>query len=153
MLTIGKLALGAAVTSDTIRYYEKEGLLTPAAKTSAGYRLYDEQAIRRLRFIKHAQQCGFSLSEIRDLLTLKENEAACCHDVRTIAIEKKLLLEHKIKALKDMSQALSELITICGDDSSPLADCPIIEALENSAVKPRFSIRPRSEGDQGVEDV
>ena len=135
MLTIGKLALGAVVTSDTIRYYEKEGLLKPAAKTEAGYRLYDEQAIRRLRFIKHAQQCGFSLTEIRELLALKENDAACCNDVRSVAIEKKLLLEHKIKALRDMSQALSELITMCGDELRPLADCPIIEALENSRGK------------------
>jgi len=135
VLTIGKLALGAAVTSDTIRYYEKEGLLAPAAKTGSGYRLYDEQAVRRLRFIKHAQQCGFSLTEIRELLALRENDAACCNDVRSVAIEKKLLLEHKIKALKDMSQALNELITMCADNSRPLAECPIIEALENSMVK------------------
>jgi MerR family Zn(II)-responsive transcriptional regulator of zntA len=75
------------------------------------------------------------LTEIRELLALRENDAACCNDVRSVAIEKKLLLEHKIKALKDMSQALSELITICADDSRPLVDCPIIEALENSMVK------------------
>ena len=135
MLTIGKLALGSVVTTDTIRYYEKEGLLAPASKTGAGYRLYDEQAVRRLHFIKHAQQCGFSLMEIRELLALKESDDACCNDVRRVANEKKLLLEHKIKALKDMSQALSELITICNDESRPLANCPIIEALENSMVK------------------
>ncbi len=135
MLTIGKLAHSFAVTTDTIRYYEKEGLLTPASKSGAGYRLYDVQAVRRLRFIKHAQHCGFSLTEIRELLALKESDAACCNDVRSVAIEKKLLLEHKIKALKDMSQALSELIMICSDKTRPLADCPIIEALENSSVK------------------
>lgn len=135
MHTIGKLALAAEVTSDTIRYYEKEELLTPTTKTSAGYRLYNEDALRRLRFIKQAQQCGFSLAEIRELLTLKNRDAACCKDVRSVAIEKKLQLEHKIKALQVMSQALSELITICNDEAKPLDECPILAALETSMTK------------------
>lgn len=132
MLTIGKLALSADVTTDTVRYYEKEGLLAPARKTDAGYRLYDDAAIRRLRFIKQAQHCGFSLAEIRELLALKNSDAACCKDVRSVAIEKKLHLEHKIKALRVMSQALSDLITICDDDTRPLEECPILAALESS---------------------
>ena len=132
MLTIGKLALSADVTTDTVRYYEKEGLLAPVRKTDAGYRLYDDTAIRRLRFIKQAQQCGFSLAEIRELLALKSSDAACCKDVKSVAIEKKLHLEHKIKALCVMSQALSELITICDDETRPLEECPILAALESS---------------------
>ena len=132
MLTIGKLALSADVTTDTVRYYEKEGLLAPVRKTDAGYRLYDDTAIRRLRFIKQAQQCGFSLAEIRELLALKSSDAACCKDVKSVAIEKKLHLEHKIKALQVMSQALSELITICDDETRPLEECPILAALESS---------------------
>ena len=135
MLTIGKLALRFDVTTDTLRYYEKEGLLAPARKTYAGYRLYDDEAVRRIGFIKQAQQCGFSLTEIRELLTLKNSDAACCKDVRGVAIEKKLHLEHKIKALRVMSQALSELITICDDDTKPLDDCPILAALESSMEK------------------
>ena len=67
MHTIGKLAQQAEVTTDTVRYYEKEGLLVPTRKTDAGYRLYDENAVRRLRFIRQAQECSFSLAEIRDL--------------------------------------------------------------------------------------
>ncbi len=132
MLTIGKLALSVDVTTDTVRYYEKEGLLAPARKTGAGYRLYDDAAIRRLRFIKQAQRCGFSLAEIRELLALKHSDAACCSDVKRVAIEKKLHLEHKIKALRVMSQALSELITICDDETRPLEECPILTALESS---------------------
>lgn len=135
MLTIGKLALCAEVTADTLRYYEKEGLLAPARKTDAGYRLYDDEAIRRLRFVRQAQQCGFSLAEIRELLALKNSNAACCKDVRSVAIEKKLQLEHKIKALKAMSQALNELITICDDETRPLDECPILTALESSLTK------------------
>lgn len=133
--TIGKLALATDVTSDAIRYYEKEGLLAPTTKTGAGYRLYNEDAVRRLRFIKQAQQCGFSLSEIRELLTLKNSNAACCKDVRSVAIDKKLQLAHKIKALQIMSQALTELITICNDEARPLDECPILAALETSMAK------------------
>lgn len=132
MLTIGKLALSADVTTDSVRFYEKQNLLSPARKTYAGYRLYDDTALRRLRFIKQAQQCGFSLAEIRELLALKSSNAACCKDVRSVAIEKKLHLEHKIKALRVMSQALSELITICDDETRPLEECPILAALESS---------------------
>lgn len=132
MLTIGKLALSADVTTDSVRFYEKQNLLAPARKSAAGYRLYDDTALRRLRFIKQAQQCGFSLAEIRELLALKSSNAACCKDVRSVAIEKKLHLEHKIKALRVMSQALSELITICDDETRPLEECPILAALESS---------------------
>jgi DNA-binding transcriptional MerR regulator len=133
--TIGKLALVTDVTSDAIRYYEKEGLLAPTTKTGAGYRLYNEDAVRRLRFIKQAQHCGFSLAEIRELLTLKNSDAACCKDVRSVAIDKKLQLAHKIKALQIMSQALTELIAICNDEARPLDECPILAALETSMAK------------------
>lgn len=135
MHTIGKLAQHAEVTTDTVRYYEKEGLLAPARKTDAGYRLYDEDSVRRLRFIRQAQQCGFSLTEIRELLTLKNTDAACCRDVRNVAVEKKLQLEHKIRALQLMSQALTELVTICNDDARSLDECPILAALESSMAK------------------
>ena len=135
MYTIGKLAQQLAITADTVRYYEKEGLLLPARKTEAGYRLYDEEAVRRLRFIRQAQQCGFSLLEIHELLQLKSSDAACCNDVRSVAVEKKLQLEHKIRALQQMSGALSELIHICNDASRPLGDCPILAALESSMQK------------------
>ncbi|MFN3751682.1 MAG: heavy metal-responsive transcriptional regulator [Thiobacillus sp.] len=135
MHTIGKLAAATDVSTDTIRYYEKEGLLAPVAKTGAGYRLYDADAVRRLRFIRQAQQCGFSLTEIRELLSLKNSDAACCKDVRSVAIAKKLQLEHKIRALQAMSDALSALIAVCNDGTRPLDECPILAALENSMAK------------------
>lgn len=132
MHTIGKLATEAEVTTDTIRYYEKEGLLAPTGKTEAGYRLYGEGAVLRVRFIKQAQQCGFSLAEIRELLALRNSDAACCKDVKSVAIAKKLQLEHKIRALTVMSQALSELIVICDQEDGPADECPILDALEDS---------------------
>ena len=132
MLTISKLASRAEVTTDAIRHYEREGLIVAAARTAAGYRQYDGDAIRRLGFIKQAQQCGFSLTEIRELMALKNSNAACCSDVRTVAVEKKLQLEHKIRALQLMSGALTELITVCNEVTRPLDECPILAALESS---------------------
>lgn len=136
-LTIGKIAKIAQVSVDTIRYYEKEGLLSPANKSEAGYRLYKEDAVRRLNFIKHAQQCGLSLAEIRDLLELKSRDDACCNDVRSLAVQKKLQIENKVKSLKAMSRALSELIEVCAGDRKPLDECPILAALEVSLTKDR----------------
>jgi MerR family Zn(II)-responsive transcriptional regulator of zntA len=132
MYTIGKLARQADVTADALRYYEKEGLLAPARKTDAGYRLYDEDAVRRLRFIRQAQRCGFSLGEIGEILALRRSDAACCKDVRGVAMDKKLQLEHKIRALQVMSRALTELVSICTDETGPLDECPILAALETS---------------------
>src|SRR6516225_5603413 len=67
MFTIGKLAGLTSVSNDTLRYYEQEGLIRPTAKSAAGYRLYDQDSARRIHFIKHAQRCGFTLAEIREL--------------------------------------------------------------------------------------
>lgn len=130
MFTIGKLASQAELSIDAIRYYEKARLLQPVRKTDAGYRLYDEGALRRIRFIKQAQQCGFSLSEIRELLALRKGDGACCNDVRSIAIAKKRALTDKIKAMQAMSRALSDLIAICDDDAKPVDECPILASLE-----------------------
>jgi MerR family Zn(II)-responsive transcriptional regulator of zntA len=129
-LTIGKVASAAEVSTDTLRYYEREGLIGPASKSSGGYRLYDRDAVRRVRFIKQAQNCGFTLAEIRALLDLRAGEAACCGDVRRFSLEKKLQLEAKIKAMRAMSKALDHLIAACSDESRPLDDCPILAAFE-----------------------
>jgi MerR family Zn(II)-responsive transcriptional regulator of zntA len=130
MLTIGKVAERAQVTADSIRFYEREGLIKPAQKSASGYRLYTGEAIRRIGFIKHAQQCGFSLAEIRELLELRSTDSACCDDIYRVAVEKKLQLAKKIKALNAMSSALSGLIEICSHDKKPLDECPILGALE-----------------------
>lgn len=145
MFTIGKLAALAAVSVDAVRYYEKEGLLRPARKTEAGYRLYDRDAGRRIQFIKHAQECGFTLAEIRQLLELGSRTGACCNDVRGIAITKKLQLEQKIKTMKMMSNALTEMVRICDDETKPLDECPILSALETTT-SPRRARRKNGQG-------
>ncbi|TCT07047.1 heavy metal-responsive transcriptional regulator [Paralcaligenes ureilyticus] len=134
-LTIGKLAKLTEISTDTLRFYEDQSLLIPAGKTEAGYRLYGQDAVRRLDFIRHAQHCGMTLSEIRQLLELRADDNSCCSDVRSLAIRKKLQLEHKIKTMQAMSQALSELIDICTAENQPLDDCPILAALESSIAK------------------
>jgi len=132
MLTIGKLAGLTSVSNDTLRYYEQEGLIRPAAKSPGGYRLYDQDAVRRIHFIKHAQGCGFTLAEIRELLGLRMRDKACCGDVRTRAIEKKLQIESKIRAMMAMSKALDQLITECTNEKQPVKECTIIAALERT---------------------
>lgn len=130
MLTIGAVANKTQVTTDSLRYYEREGLIRPAAKSAGGYRLYTEEAIRRVAFIKQAQQYGFSLAEIRELLEPHATDAACCDDIYRVAVEKKLQLERKIRALGAMSQALTRLVEMCSRDRQSLDDCPILGALE-----------------------
>jgi len=136
MFTIGKLATLTSVSNDTLRYYEDEGLVKPVGKSPAGYRLYDGDSARRIHFIKHAQQCGFTLAEIRDLLALRGRDKACCGDVRTRAIEKKLQIENKIRAMKIMSKALDQLIAECANETHPVKECTIIAALERANVSP-----------------
>jgi MerR family Zn(II)-responsive transcriptional regulator of zntA len=139
-LTIGKMAGLAGVSPDTLRYYEREQLIRPSAKSRSGYRLYERDALRRIRFIKQAQQCGFSLSEIRSLLALRTNTDARCRDLRRLAVEKQLQIDSKIKAMKAMSKALRHLIDECKVEERPLNECPILAALERAngaRVKPR----------------
>ncbi len=137
MFTIGKLASLSGVSNDALRYYEREGLLAPAGKSPAGFRLYDQDAARRIRFIKQAQECGFTLAEIRELLVLRTRDRACCGDVRTRTIEKKLQIEKKIRAMSAMSKALDQLIADCADEAQPVKACTIIAALERANLSGR----------------
>ena len=132
MLTIGKLAAIADVRTDTLRYYEREQLLMPASKSDSGYRLYDGESVRRIRFIKQAQQCGFTLSEIGQLLALRHRQSARCGDVRKLAVEKKQQLEARISRMKTMSKALDRLILDCAVPTRHVDECPILSALDRA---------------------
>ena len=132
MFTIGKLASLTKVSSDTLRYYEDERLIKPARRSPAGYRLYDQDSARRIHFIKHAQACGFTLAEIRELLALRGRDRTSCGDVRKRAVEKKLQIEARIRAMKAMSKALDQLIADCANATRPVRDCTIMAALEQA---------------------
>ena len=96
-LTVGKLAALADVSANAVRFYEREGLMQVPAKTESGYRLYGPQGVQRLRFIRQAQHCGFTLSEIQALLQLRDEASSCCNDVRNKVVEKKLELEARAR--------------------------------------------------------
>jgi MerR family copper efflux transcriptional regulator len=128
-LFIGKVARQAGVGVETIRFYERQGLLTTPIRKDSGYRLYPEHVLGRIRFIKRAKELGFSLREIKELLELRRNSSAPCEDVCEKAQAKIANIEGKIAMLTKMKQALSELFAACQVRAS-LADCPILEFLE-----------------------
>ena len=128
-LTIGKLACQGGVNVMTIRYYEQRGLLTKPSRTASGYRLYADDAVRRLRFIKQAQLLGFSLAEIKDLLSLRMRPDTTCADIRIRAREKITAVEIKIADLQRIKSALTSLASACRG-KGPTSKCPILDALE-----------------------
>jgi len=129
-LTIGKIASVVNVSTDTLRYWEREGLIGPISKSRGGYRLYNRDEVLRVRFIRQAQDCGFTLTEIKKLLALRASDAPSCRDVYSIALEKRSHLEARIKAMRAMSKTLGRLIAGCNNGTRPLHDCPILAALE-----------------------
>jgi len=135
-LTVGKLAALADVSANAVRFYEREGLMQAPAKTESGYRVYGQEAVQRLRFIKQAQHCGFTLAEIQALLQLRDEASSCCDDVRSKVIEKKLELEARIKAMKSMSRGLDQLIAECSNGARPAEDCSILASLSRASERP-----------------
>ncbi len=128
-LTIGQVATAADVNTQTIRYYERRGLFPTPRRTPAGYRQYAEDAVARLRFIKHAQELGFSLKEIQELLALRVRHGAACDAVERKTHAKIALVEARIRELQRMKRTLQRLAVAC-ESRQPTADCPILEALE-----------------------
>jgi len=126
--TIGKLAKKADVTIDSIRFYERRGLIAEPTRTESNYRVYPLEAADRLRFIKKAQKLGFSLGEIHDLLELSHDPAASKADVKAKTKEKIISIQNKIQDLSRMLQALEQLGESC-DGHGPIAECPILKAL------------------------
>lgn len=132
-LTIGQLAAALGVNVQTIRYYERRGLLTATRRTAAGYRQYGSDTILRLRFIKHAQDLGFSLAEVKTLLALRVRHGASCTAMEHKAREKIALVEKRIQDLRRLQQTLERLAAACAQ-RQPTEDCPIVEALEDRAI-------------------
>lgn len=132
LLTIGKVARRADVNIDTIRYYERRGLLPNPMRTEAGYRLYDIDSVARIRFIREAQQLGFSLVEIQDLLSMRIDASTSCDEVRSRAEGKVGEIRQKIRALQEMEAVLGEMIAACSD-GGPQGACPFLTILEERA--------------------
>ncbi len=128
-LTIGQLAKAAGVNVQTVRFYEREGILKPQTRLQSGYRVYNEDSLKRLYFIRQAKDLGFSLEEIRSLLSLRVRSANQCDQVRSRAEKKLNDVQQKIRHLKNLERTLKGLISDC--QSRVVSDCcPIIEKME-----------------------
>jgi Hg(II)-responsive transcriptional regulator len=129
MMRIGDVSAKAGVNIQTLRYYERRGLLPEPARGSSGYRLYDPETVRLVRFIKRAQELGFTLREIEELIELRQSPRRG-GEVRALAATKVEDIERRIRQLKAMRKALGGLVAACDCDGGTLA-CPIIEALDD----------------------
>ncbi len=128
-LTIGEVARQAVVGVETVRFYERQGLLEEPERRASGYRQYDEEAVAILRFIRRAKELGFTLREIKALLALRLDNSASRADVRQQAKAKVADIEARIADLQRMREALQKLIKKCHGDCSTTG-CPILAALQ-----------------------
>lgn len=129
-ISIGQLAKAAGVGVETVRFYERKGLLDAPARKDFGYRQYGDEAVERLRFIRRAQQVGFTLKEIQDLLGLRDDPDARRADVRDRAAGKIADIDAKVRDLLAMRASLAGLLESCEGDG-PASGCPIITAFED----------------------
>ena len=127
-MTSGRAANLAGVNVETLRYYERRGLLPKPKRTASNYRICDEEAVLRIRFVKRAQELGFTLAEIKELLSLRATRGARCADVRKRAEVKIREIEQKIRGLEAMKSALAALVAGCSG-RGPLKECAILDAL------------------------
>ena len=127
-LTTAQLANEGGVNVETIRYYERHGLLPKPPRTSSGYRVFSEEAVSRLRFIKRSQELGFSLKEVKELLTLRVKPGSGCADVRRRAEAKIFDVDEKVHHLLEIRKALVQLTETCSG-RGPIANCSILQIL------------------------
>ena len=130
-LKTGELAREAGVNVETIRFYERKGLLPEPPRRSSGYREYPIAAVRRIRFIQRAKGLGFTLREIKGLLELRVDPDTTCNEVRERATEKIADVKRKIADLRKIEKALCKLTDSCSG-SGPKGDCPILVHLETN---------------------
>jgi MerR family transcriptional regulator, copper efflux regulator len=121
------------VRIETLRYYEREGLVASPPRSVSNYRLYPEETVRRVQFIKRAQELGFSLKEIKELLSLRADPTVPCADVRSRALAKINDIDQKMRTLQAMKHTLTHLVEECPGQGA-ITDCPILESLDTAMV-------------------
>lgn len=129
-LTIGEVANRSGIGIETIRFYERKGLIDDPPRTVSGYRQYPEDVILKLRFIRQAKQLGFSLQDIKELLALRIEPGVTCKDIKARTTSKISEIEEKIQILLKMKKVLTTLDTSC-KGRGPISSCPILAALEH----------------------
>lgn len=134
-MTIGQVAREAGVGVETIRFYERVGLLEEPPRRQSGYRQYSPDAVKRIRFIKRAKELGFSLKEIKELLYLRVDTSTSCGAVKRRAEAKISDIERKVQDLQRMKRALVKLAAACSG-RGPISECPILDALEPNEIEP-----------------
>jgi Hg(II)-responsive transcriptional regulator len=144
-LHTGELARQAGVNVETLRFYEREGLLAKPPQRPSGYREYPPEAVDLVFFIRGAKQLGFSLKEVKELLALREVPRASCGDVVVIAERKVADIDAKISDLRAMRAALTKLLKQC-PGTAPIAQCPIVESLAGGGR--RTKKRPLLKGEE-----
>ncbi len=128
-MTIGQVAKQTGVGIETIRFYERRGLIDEPPRRDSGYRQYSEDVIARIEFIKRAKELGFSLKEIHELFSLRVDHDTPCGDVRSRAEAKIADTQEKIRELQRIEKALKKLATAC-TGLGPTSECPILDALD-----------------------
>jgi len=126
-ITRGEVALRFGCNLETVRYYEKIGLLPPPARSQGGHRRYSLDDQRRLRFILRGRQLGFSIEELRSLLSLADSRAYTCGEVHALTVDHLESVRRKIADLKRLERTLSRISSECSGGAVP--DCPVIDAL------------------------
>lgn len=134
-LTIGEVARRAGIGVETVRFYEREGLLERPARRESGYRQYGDDVVRRPRFIKRAKELGFSLKEVKELIALRLDPDAQSAEVKRRAEDKIAEIDGRARDLLRMKDALLALTAACRGEG-PVADCPILNALDPPGVTP-----------------
>jgi MerR family transcriptional regulator, copper efflux regulator len=130
-LKIGEVAPGGGVNLQTIRYYEREGLLPKPPRLASGYRMFPTDAVHRVRFIKRAQELGFSLADIRELFSIQIDAKKDCSDVKRLAKAKVADIKQKIDTLQSMKRVLTSLAKAC-PGRGPSGQCPILESIDSA---------------------
>lgn len=133
-LQIGDVANRAGVNVQTLRYYERVGVLKPNIRRDSGYRIYDEDAIRKVLFIKKSQELGFSLDEIKELLLLKASKVSKCEEVQEKARQQLSLVEEKLNKLSLMKSLLTSFINRC-ENRELTVSCPLLASIEEIPMK------------------
>jgi MerR family mercuric resistance operon transcriptional regulator len=129
MLSIGQIAKQTGVTVETVRFYEKQGLIAIPNRLASGYRQYPQDTVKRVRFIQNAKKVGFTLSNIAELLTLRQEPGSSCADIKLRATQKIEEVDQKIRDLMRIRDALDRMVVKCSDQG-PLSQCPILEELD-----------------------
>lgn len=134
-LKIGQVAQQAGVGVETVRFYERKGLIDEPPRRSSGYRAYPAEVVRRIHFIKRSQELGFSLNEIGELLALRVDPQSTCGDVKLQAEAKMADIEAKIRSLQRMKRTLKRLSDACGSGKEPSTGCPILDAIDKPSTQ------------------